>query len=682
MELLYKQLKYFCNPTEMKILKIFIDRYHKQEGLSAKEIKSFLSKEGDLPNKEIDDSGIRKYLRKMEKHGLITLVSKGREKRYRINGVGIFHMVEASKVDIRIRRFRGPPKYHYEWNKDLAREHVKSLIEKIIEDAQKDGLNEVVNKVCEKVECWLRKMGLSEINLSTFYTLLNEAIYEIDPMLGFRSQIIGGNFVYWESYVEKIRDFNDNQQPIERRILTDVELRKLPNYVLEYFLDGKIYGHGMHHFSKFFSIVIDMRYYFNNGIKSPRYEASEPSNPTSVQDFFRKVAILSSKQVGGSVIFNNLNTIVAPYFGKTVDDALKNKIEKWAEYLIRDLQELYAILDPAIHCGLILNLYEKSPLDEERASIKGQDVGLYADYKEVADLLAKKFLDVCKKVNSPYPRIFLRVSEKTFEESSNIEVLKSILKRDNPIYFVNMNSERCKICPNLVPTAEEQFWSPKEKSRSSKMQVISGISTLISIILPRVKDDCELSQMVSNFITYEYEKRKRILDKAQEVLSSMGMSCANEDREMLEHFSLNIGVFGAREKLSPDSNTDEIYQYLNNLKGKIDVIKANLNEPLDIRYSIPPKKSRIYERYYYLKNGKSPEKGWTPPKEWMLMLNEFSNISERIRWEELFSKLFDGGYVPSFTLSEDEFKDYLVKILNTDIVCFKITLKDKPHANL
>jgi hypothetical protein len=633
-----------------------------------------------MKSKKIDSSNIRKYLNKWKKYKLLKETYSGHPKRYKIEEIGMFSIVELPKINVYLRPFRDYSKTKKVWSKKTLENIVKNFFEEYID---KERREEILNYVYDFVDLRLRKLGLSEINITTLIALIDEALYQKDSTLGFRFRLIGGTIDYWDQYTKIIDTPQIHNQPLEKRIGMDINLQRLPSYVLDHFLHGYVYGHGLRDFSKLFSVSVDMRPFFKYGIKIRHYPEEPPKHPDSILAFCRVISILCNQHSAGSIIINNLNNVVSPYLKHFNDEEL----EQWIQNLIKDIYELYAIRpkDP-IYCGLILN-YERSPLDEEEVFVHGKKEEMkYRDFNDTA----KRFVDIFLKVYdtalkniifTPYPRIIIRVSRETLKlmPESSIESIKNILLRfgaENPIYFINTESNMYKLKPNSTLSVEAQTGGYVEP----RVQRFSGVATFISIILPLLYEKTKKDNLInscreifSSFAQFQLDKINKIKEENEGILSMKnGESSSLFDPQ---HFSLNIGTFGIYDLVSEFGVPlpEEIYLFLNQLKGEINITKSKFK--LDIRLSYPPRKSGIYRTYAYIKTSRSVDKGWSPPNNWVSVLPELG-IDERLEWEAKLHEIFDGGYVSRFTLgSNDDFIKFMDSVIDTNISFFKINLR-------
>lgn len=682
-DLLIEQISCFTNPIEKELFRLFASDVRKE--WTVDEIMRELKKVFPWKKGTLDTSNIRKYLRKMVSHKLLKETYRGRPKRYKIEEIGICSLLEASKISVKIRPLRGPLKHEDRFpvvDEILIRNILGRFLEKYVSDSEKR--EKIIREVYITVDTWLRKINLFKIDYTTLLALIDEALYLIDRNLGFRFRLIGGSPDYWNRY-SRIKDALDiHTQPLDKRISMDLHLQSLPDYVLPYFIDGLVYAHGLRAFSKLFSISVDMRPFFEIGINTPHYVAGPPKHVDSVLAFCRKIPILCGQQSAGSIVINNFNTVVSPYLSELNDKDLA----QWIQNLIRDLYELYAIRpkDPTF-CGLVLN-YEKSPLDTEK--VVGKDAGnTYEAYSEVAKKIVNIFLEVYnREIQSanlgPYPRIFIRISKNALrampkDTIKNIEEIILKFGENNPIYFINMESNLYRFKPNIVLSVEAQvggYARPEE-------QYLSGVSTFFSVFLPFLYEGKRENDVLSSFqkilcsmAQYEQEKIERLRRKSEGILSmKIGKSSSLFDPK---YFSLNVGAFGVYDLVSKFGNVspEEIYRFLSRLKAEVEIVRTNSN--IDIRLSHTPRRSGIYRTYQYFMTSRPVGEGWSPPEDWIYVLPSKieTDIEKRISWESRLHGIFDGGYVSRFTLSdEDNLTKFIERVLETDILFFKINLR-------
>ncbi len=674
LDVLVTQIACFGSETETKVFAVLAAS---QTEMAITDIRSALRKKG--LEKGIEESNIRKYLRKWRSHKLVKETYKGRPKRYKIEEIGIGSLIGDFRRKVRIRPHRGSPRFRdkwTEWNEGLVGYVLKGFVEKY---ATSDS--HLIKNVYTLVDTHLQKIGYSEINWTTLLDLIDEALYQIDPNLGYRFRLIGATPDYWERY-SRIKDAMDvHGQPYEKKILMDLHLQKLPDYILPFFTEGYLYGHGLTYFSKPFSMSIDMRSFLKYGIRIPQYPADPPKHPDSVLAFCRKILTLCSQQAAGSIIINNFNTVLAPYLHAFND----NDLEQWLQNLIYDLYELYAIRpkDPTF-CGLTLD-YERSPLEAQSVVREGNaDRSSYNSYDDTARKFVDKFLLVYDKafqkiIYSPSPRMFLRVSRKTFEllPESSVNSIMNIMSRfgeNSPIYFINTESKLYR--PNAtfsVETQAEGYVKPQSLN-------FSGISSFISVILPALKSDEEhtlnlCKEMFSSIVQFDQQKRNESVSKMEDeietgILSMKGGSLSLYDPQ---YFALNIGAFGIADLLSDSGHLKpaDVYRFLCKLKGEIKIAETQCTQ--DIHLSMPGRRSKVYRAYQYFKTGEAPSKDLSGSVDYVCTLLSQLDMGERIKWEARMHEVLDGGYVSRFVINRtDDFAYLIDDVLKSDILLFKI----------
>ncbi len=674
LDVLVSQIACFGSETETKV---FAALAASQSEMAITDIISALRKRG--LEKGIEESNIRKYLRKWRSHNLVRETYKGRPKRYKIEEIGIGSLIGDFRRKVRVRPLRGSPRFRdkwTEWNEELVGYVLSGFFEKYAKSKK-----HLIKNVYTLVDTHLQKIGYSEINWTTLLDLVDEALYQMDPNLGYRFRLIGATPDYWERY-SRIKDALDvHGQPYEKKILTDLHLQKLPDYILPFFTEGRLYGHGLTNFSKPFSISIDMRPFLRYGIRIPQYPADPPKHPDSVLAFCRKILILCSQQAAASIVINNCNTVLSPYLHAFNE----NDLEQWLQNLIYDLYELYALRpkDPTF-CALTLD-YECSPLETQTVVREGTaDGSTYNSYEKTARNFVDKFLLAYDKafqkiIYRPYPRMFLRVSRKTFEllpESSINSILNIMLRfgENSPIYFINTESKLYR--PNItfsVETQAEGYVKPQSLD-------FSGISSFISVILPALQKDEEhtldlCKDMFSSIAQFDQQKRNEIVSKTEDEIETGILSMKGESLSLYDpqNFSLNVGAFGVVDLLSDSGNPKpaDVYRFLCKLKGEIKIAETQF--PQDIHLSMAGRRSRIHRAYQYFRTGEAPSRDLSDSVDSVCSLLSELDLHERIKWEARLHEVLDGGYVSRFGLGNtDDFASLIDNVLKSDVLLFKI----------
>jgi hypothetical protein len=258
--------------------------------------------------------------------------------------------------------------------------------------------------------------------------------------------------------------------------------------------------------------------------------------------------------------------------------------------------------------------------------------------------------------------------------------MKSILLKfsgDAPIYFINTESKMYK--PNTVFSVEAQV----DGYVVPQISCLSGVSTFISVILPALReggtdnvlDLCQ--EMFSSIARFNRDKIESIKITDQIELGVLSMKTEAFDLFDPQHFSVNIGAFGIYDLLSDYSDTSlsEVYRFLCKLKAETKITETNHKQTIYLSH--PPRKSGIFRTYQYFRTLENVDENWQPPVNWTSPMPFQLDIDERLKWEVRLHEIFDGGYVSRFSLSTpDAFADFVRKILETDVLFFKVDLKN------
>jgi anaerobic ribonucleoside-triphosphate reductase len=430
------------------------------------------------------------------------------------------------------------------------------------------------------------------------------------------------------------------------------------------------------------------------------------------------VLAMCQQEVGGSQNIDHFNLVIAPFAeelkkGQYYDRDLVNHIdafisETWRLFLTRPYEPVFS--------SITLE-FENSPVekcDVFKGEMKGNQYCEYwNDAREIANVLIETmYSKVEDYAYLPiYPRVFLKISINSLKNeeiisSQTLETLLSILMRsdpvNNPLYFMNMDSEM-----NKVPDSHVSYSSEIQRitPNGTKDDQGKGVLTFASLNLQKIIGEgakldeenfekilSDIEKLVKIVVSFDAKKRTHLKDRLSGKLLPHLYLLAQPDPLTrgntyfdVDHSSLHIGLVGLRDFFTgnideKDSETVEdkvkiIVVFLNQLKRMLYNLSNTYGTPIYL--SQTPSRSGAYSRFFNKKD---------PPPEYINILPiiyEFKDFEKQLMLENKIHSVMLGGsisriYIPikEFPRNSEEFRDILTRAIKTGVPLFRIIPQD------